>query len=165
MKVDLTDSGLPRMEEHDKIARVVDFRGSNIMEVELPEGGTTLARLPSRFQKLAWVKKGGYLVIQQGDQDGTSKVDSEIKSVLYATHVKEMKREGLWPLAFDSGEGSCNDSVQSKEYRERTGHRGKAEGGSDEQEDSDHSLPPLVPNRNHRLVEFCEESEDSGEFD
>mmetsp|Transcript_2143 Transcript_2143/g.14118 ORF Transcript_2143/g.14118 Transcript_2143/m.14118 type:complete len:120 (+) Transcript_2143:4939-5298(+) len=96
VKRELMEETCPQLGSGDKIARVLDFRGSNILEVELPDGASTLARMPNKFQKLAWVRKGGFLVIQQGQVDGKEKVDSEVRAVLYPVQVKAMRKQSFW---------------------------------------------------------------------
>jgi hypothetical protein len=39
------------------------YRGSNVIEVQLPDGEESLAILPTRFRKLIWVKRGDYLLV------------------------------------------------------------------------------------------------------
>lgn len=96
VKRGLMEETSPQLESGDMIARVLDFRGSNILQVELPDGHISLARMPNKFQKIAWVRKGGFLIIQQGQVDGKEKVDCEVKAVLYPVQVKTMRRQSLW---------------------------------------------------------------------
>lgn len=96
MKRGLMEETSPQLESGDMIARVLDFRGSNILQVELPDGHISLARMPNKFQKIAWVRTGGFLIIQQGQVDGKEKVDCEVKAVLYPVQVKTMRRQSLW---------------------------------------------------------------------
>jgi len=53
----------PTPEEGEKIVRVVSIRGSNILEVEYPEGDKVLALMPAKFNKVIWVKRGMWLLI------------------------------------------------------------------------------------------------------
>jgi aerobic-type carbon monoxide dehydrogenase small subunit (CoxS/CutS family) len=56
------------VEKHSKAHRacfllVPLYRGSNVIEVQLPDGEESLAILPTRFRKLIWVKRGDYLLV------------------------------------------------------------------------------------------------------
>lgn len=57
----LQDYPLPG--ETEKIARVIQLRGSNVCEVELPSGDKNLVQIPTRFKKLIWIKIGKILFI------------------------------------------------------------------------------------------------------
>ncbi|GFH14399.1 RNA-binding EIF1AD [Haematococcus lacustris] len=55
-----------------RVVRAVGSRGGNIVEVEFPNGGTTLCILPQKFNKTLYVKKGGYLLIEESAAPGSS---------------------------------------------------------------------------------------------
>ncbi|KAL6762113.1 hypothetical protein V8C86DRAFT_1785013 [Haematococcus lacustris] len=77
-----------------RVVRAVGSRGGNIVEVEFPNGGTTLCILPQKFNKTLYVKKGGYLLIAER---GAAKVTGHIVAVLYDSHIKQLKKyPGVW---------------------------------------------------------------------
>ena len=47
---------LEEIEPHQRIAKVVSIRGSNICEVEYPSGDQTLILIPSKFRNVVWLK-------------------------------------------------------------------------------------------------------------
>mmetsp|Transcript_16659 Transcript_16659/g.28595 ORF Transcript_16659/g.28595 Transcript_16659/m.28595 type:complete len:232 (+) Transcript_16659:130-825(+) len=49
-----------------RIVHVIGTRGGNIVEVSYPDGSTTLCMLPSKFNKTLWIKRGGYVLIEEG---------------------------------------------------------------------------------------------------
>lgn len=70
------------------------------MQVEYPDGHKTLCMLPSRFNKKLWIRRGGYLLIEEGvgqAVDDDNKVTGTINAVLYDEHIKELSRmPGVW---------------------------------------------------------------------
>lgn len=55
--------------------------------------------MPARFNKKLWVRRGGYLIIEDSPEAGTDgdAVTGTIVAVLYDDHVKELKRlPGVW---------------------------------------------------------------------
>jgi probable RNA-binding protein EIF1AD len=65
-------------------------------QVEFPDGHTTLCLLPAKFHKKLWIKKGNYLIIED-TADADARVTGQILAVLFADHVKQLKRmQGVW---------------------------------------------------------------------
>ncbi len=64
-----------------------------------PNGRETLALLPARFNKKLWVRRGGYLIIEDSPEasaDGGA-VTGSIITVLYEDQVKQLKKlPGVW---------------------------------------------------------------------
>lgn len=54
--------------------------------------------LPQRFNKKLWIRRGGYLLIEEGQAvGGDNKVTGTINAVLYDDHIKELSRlPGVW---------------------------------------------------------------------
>lgn len=69
-------------------------------QVEYPDGQQTLCIIPAKFNKKLWVRRGGYLIIDdsiEALEDESSRVTGTIVQVLYDDHVKELKRmPGVW---------------------------------------------------------------------
>ncbi len=69
-------------------------------QVELPDGTQTLCMMPAKFNKKLWVKRGGYLIInesQEAQQDRNTSITGTIAAVLYDDHIKALKRmSGVW---------------------------------------------------------------------
>ena len=67
--------------------------------MEFPDGRSTLCLLPAKFHKKLWVKKGNFLVIEDAPEAAGegSRVTGQILAVLFADHVKQLKRmPGVW---------------------------------------------------------------------
>ncbi|PSC76350.1 RNA-binding EIF1AD [Micractinium conductrix] len=99
----------PREGQH--IVRSLGSRGSNIIEVEFPDGRSTLCLLPAKFHKKLWICKGSYCIIEEqaAAAEGERRVTGVIEAVLYADHVKQLRRmPGVWPLEFPSSSGAAN---------------------------------------------------------
>ena len=68
-------------------------------QVEFPDGRSTLCLLPAKFHKKLWVRKGSFLVVEDAPAAGEegSRVTGQIVAVLYADHVKQLRRmPGVW---------------------------------------------------------------------
>ena len=72
---------------------------SHPSQVEFPDGRSTLCLLPAKFHKKLWVKNGNYLIVEDAPEAAGegSRVTGQILAVLFADHVKQLKRmEGVW---------------------------------------------------------------------
>ncbi|XP_077537971.1 putative RNA-binding protein EIF1AD [Haemaphysalis longicornis] len=97
--------------ENQQIVRVLGGRGNNLHEVEEPSGACYLVSMPVKFRKNIWIKRGDFVIvepIEEGD-----KVKAEIQHILYRDQIKYIKEEGLWPKAFDSGNGKGDGNTTS----------------------------------------------------
>jgi len=53
--------------------------------------------LPAKFNKKLWIKRGGYIIVEEGDVDVQDKVTATIVKVLYEQDVKALKKlSGVW---------------------------------------------------------------------
>jgi len=104
-----TLTNLPVPGETEKIARVTELRGSNICEVEIPEGEKFLVQLPTKFRKTVWVKRGNYVIINRP----TAWDNMQYK-------VKAMN-ESLWPKEFgvESPVQEAKPNVSKKQMRKK----------------------------------------------
>ena len=123
----MTDSvlhDLPEPQEDEKVAKIVATRGSNQFDIRVANDESVyLAILPTKFHKLVWVKRGDYVLVQVGQEEGEG--DSEengtkennnkdgvrhlISHILYKEQVKHLKAKGLWPdedPEFSKGSGA-----------------------------------------------------------
>ena len=103
------------------------------------------------------------------------KVTGELLRVLYKAQIREMRKDGTWPRAFDDlNDDAMDDDVADGGVHGVDVQRGALEGlsigadgcGGDDSCDDD-DLPPLAANRNRRPlrreVESSSESEDGEE--
>lgn len=87
-----------------EIVRVAAGRGNNLHEVVDASGKSFLVSMPTKFRKSVWIKRGDFVIvepIEEGD-----KVQAEIIAILYRDQIRYIKRENMWPAAFD-----LNDNV------------------------------------------------------
>ncbi|GAQ82714.1 Nucleic acid-binding OB-fold-like protein [Klebsormidium nitens] len=109
----------PELGPNERIMRVVAPRGSNLIEVEDPAGKSTLALLPAKFQKMLWVRRGSFVMVDEADreraEESGGKVTGTISCVLFPDHVRELRKRGSWPAAFDTlgAEEMCDASEQT----------------------------------------------------
>ncbi|KAK8823179.1 hypothetical protein WA538_002327 [Blastocystis sp. DL] len=142
----------PVPEEGETLARIVGSRGGNMFEVELPNSDTCLAILPTKFNKLIWMKRGDYVIISgsegqfttaSGKQNG---VEAMIQHILMKDQINHIKKEGLWPASWE------------EETKNEVPEDSPAEEQEDEESSSDFDLGGN-PNRRRFYVESESESE------
>jgi translation initiation factor IF-1 len=46
--------------EEQRVCRVLDMRGGNILEVEFADKSTTLCMIPAKYRKKIWIRKGAF---------------------------------------------------------------------------------------------------------
>ncbi|PNW84714.1 hypothetical protein CHLRE_03g155800v5 [Chlamydomonas reinhardtii] len=171
------------------IVRALGSRGSNVIEVEFPDGRQTLVLMPAKFNKKLWVKRGGFVMVEDSAQaEGDTKVTGTIVSVLYDDQIKQLqKMEGVWPKEFaKDGKASLEDMMPPSDSEESDQEEGQAgasaaavagaakavaapHGGDHgeeegEEEDDDDGLPPLQQNTNRKVV-YHEVSESDDDDD
>jgi len=148
-------------------------------QVEKADGASTLIRIPAKFSKVLWVRKGTHVLAHiEPNLPDDVKVTGELLRVLYKAQIREMRKDGTWPRAFDDSYDD-DDAMDDDGWSGGGGHgvdvqRGALEGlsiggagsGGDDDDDDD-GLPPLAANRNRRPlrreVESSSESEDGEE--
>ena len=107
------------------------------------------------------------------------KVTGELLRVLYKAQIREMRKDGTWPRAFDDlnddamdddvadGGGAHGGDVQRGAWEGLSSGAEGGGGGDDWSDDDDDDLPPLAENRNRRPlrreVQSSSESEDGEE--
>ncbi|KAG2440229.1 hypothetical protein HXX76_004341 [Chlamydomonas incerta] len=174
------------------IVRALGSRGSNVIEVEFPDGRQTLVLMPAKFNKKLWVKRGGFVMVEDSAQaEADTKVTGTIVSVLYDDQIKQLqKMGGVWPKEFagKDGKGSLEDMMppsDSEESDQGEGLPGDAAAGGpagpapapavaapqgargdgeEDDDDDDDGLPPLQQNTNRKVV-YHEVSSDDDEDD
>ena len=68
-----------------------------IVQAETADGRDLLCFLPAKFNKKLWIKRGGYIIVEEGDADVQDKVTATIVKVLYEQDVKALKKiSGVW---------------------------------------------------------------------
>ncbi|KAL3702129.1 hypothetical protein R1sor_020151 [Riccia sorocarpa] len=163
--------GCPEPQPGQILMRVVALRGSNLIEVEDDDGQKTLCMLPARFHKSMWIKRGNFVIVDEGDREKVreagSKVTGTVAQVLYDEHMRELRKTSFWSPSFDvpekatkaPAEEDCSKPKQISNAVSDSKNGGREE---DEQEDDDDDdgLPPLEPNPNRsHAMSLVEESE------
>ena len=68
-----------------------------IVQAETADRRDLLCFLPAKFNKKLWIKRGGYIIVEEGDVDVQDKVTATIVKVLYEQDVKALKKlSGVW---------------------------------------------------------------------
>ena len=69
----------------------------SVLQAETADGRDLLCFLPAKFNKKLWIKRGGFVVVEEGDTDTDDKVTATIVKVLYEQDVKALKKlAGVW---------------------------------------------------------------------
>jgi probable RNA-binding protein EIF1AD len=147
----------PDESRFESIVRVIALRGSNVCEVQRPDGTATLAQIPTRFRKVVWIKRGNFVIAREPPGlQAKNRVRMLVEHVLFGPQVSHLKKQGLWPkefaevgeelpdgppvpyseLAQDSsgsssdGDGEGGDSVSAGKAEEDDGRRRRRVGGA-----------------------------------
>lgn len=178
----------PELEEGDLFARVLGSRGGNLFDVESQDGVTALCRLPTRFRKMVWIKRGSYILVVQAADDvevvngkGKAKVLFAAKAILMDHQIKHFKRLGQWPEYFmtpdeiEESEQAIVDAEeqeqqqQQQEAEEVPANEKGAEGGTSAggaADDSEANVQQLsAAEKQARLLERYMYEEESSEGD
>eukprot|EP01023_Acetabularia_acetabulum_P054271 TRINITY_DN6108_c0_g2_i1.p2 TRINITY_DN6108_c0_g2~~TRINITY_DN6108_c0_g2_i1.p2 ORF type:complete len:159 (-),score=31.96 TRINITY_DN6108_c0_g2_i1:254-730(-) len=107
-------------EQGQKIVQAVSTQGGNVVEVKYPDGSQSFCLLPTRFNKTLWIRRGGYLIISELEQQGGNKIRGMVESILYDKDIKQLKKMGnnIWPTEFfelDKDTSGTGDNIQQKE--------------------------------------------------
>eukprot|EP00743_Colponemidia_sp_Colp-15_P007390 GILK01007983.1.p1 GENE.GILK01007983.1~~GILK01007983.1.p1 ORF type:complete len:146 (-),score=30.42 GILK01007983.1:126-563(-) len=95
-------TSFPEPQDGELIVKVAALRGGNIVDIETQDGIAALARMPSKFNKLIWIKRGDFLIVSmEASATGPS---YEVVHILQKPQVKHLQKNGLWPVAFTAKE-------------------------------------------------------------
>ena len=129
-----------------------------------PNGDKQLSLLPTKFNKLIWIKRGDYVIVSESEGQFTTSsgkqngVSSLIQHILRKEQINHIKKEGLWPKEWNNTEETAAESVVEAENESdsASGASGASGASNSDSSDSDFSIEGN-PNR-HR---FYVESDDS----
>lgn len=128
----------------------------------MPSGEKQLALLPTKFNKLIWMKRGDYVIVTESEGQFTTAsgkqngVSSLIEHILMKDQIHHIKKEGLWPKEWEESESVAVEKVEEQEHEEDDGEKEE----SDEDDlDSDFSLEGN-PNRRRFYVESDDDESD-----
>jgi translation initiation factor IF-1 len=92
----------------ERIARVVEPRGSNQVEIELDNGERPLVTIPSKYHKVVFLKKGDFVIVSMEPEPEKleGKIIGSIVTPLHQHHVKHLQSKGLIPAYFRASASS-----------------------------------------------------------
>ena len=115
---DFTDSErVPN--EGEVYAQVGQSHGGNIFEILTSHGEKALARLPTKFRKLIWVKRNDFVIVScatEGYETATGavgRVTHSVEHILNSDQVKQLKKtldKTSIFLASENGDGNNNEN-------------------------------------------------------
>ena len=134
--------------------------------MELPNGEKRLALLPTKFNKLIWMKRGDYVIVTESEGQFTTAsgkqngVSSLIEHILMKDQIHHIKKEGLWPKEWEESESVAVEKVEEEQQQEQQQDDGEKEESDEEDSDSDFSLEGN-PNRRRFYVESDDDDDES----
>lgn len=140
--------------DQQQIVRVLRTPGNNLHEVETAQGQRFLVSMPSKYRKNIWIKRGDFLIVDPIEEG--EKVKAEISFVLCKDHVRALKKDGLWPEAFEVAEKHNNRSRPTQPEL-------PAEPQSSGEESSSEDDSDLFVNTNRRQYHESEEESEEEE--
>uniref|UniRef100_G1PHH8 Probable RNA-binding protein EIF1AD n=1 Tax=Myotis lucifugus TaxID=59463 RepID=G1PHH8_MYOLU len=142
--------------DHQQIVRVLRTPGNNLHEVETAQGQRFLVSMPSKYRKNIWIKRGDFLIVDPIEEG--EKVKAEISFVLCKDHVRSLKKDGLWPEAFEVAEKHNNNRNRRPTQPELPAEPQSSGEESSSEDDSD-----LFVNTNRRQYHESEEESEEEE--
>eukprot|EP01089_Gocevia_fonbrunei_P020388 TRINITY_DN7595_c0_g1_i3.p1 TRINITY_DN7595_c0_g1~~TRINITY_DN7595_c0_g1_i3.p1 ORF type:complete len:134 (-),score=29.82 TRINITY_DN7595_c0_g1_i3:25-426(-) len=112
----------PEPTEDQQIVQVTEIRGTNILGVKFANGEEILCLMPAKFRKTVWVKKGGYVLIEpftemiKKEKYKDVKLKGRVVHVLFPPHIKQYKKQGIWPSAFDGTTFQQQEKITSSRH-------------------------------------------------
>jgi len=127
----------PTPTENQTIVQVTELKGGNICEVVTPTGTKLLARVPAKFNKVIWIGRGDYLIVepQEDVKMQSGEVKLRIIHILYKDQIQHLKSLKLWPDAF-----AVHD--KPKESKSQMSDFGVTKSGSDDDESDEAFVNP-----------------------
>ncbi|KAI9088326.1 hypothetical protein DFS34DRAFT_402848 [Phlyctochytrium arcticum] len=126
---------LPTPTDTQLIAKVLEPRGGSFL-VALPSKETILVILPKKFQKVIWVKRGNFVIIDRFDLTAT-KIEGEIAQVLFTDHIKYLRSLNIWPTEFDDKDIETNGDSDADEREEEWDPMNPPYEGSESEEEEE----------------------------
>ena len=129
------------LEDNDIVTRLLNARGNHFQVVDL-QGNERLTRLPAKFHKVIWLKRGDIVIVNTEVEDDKG-VTCVVKHRLSEKQTKNLIKLGVIPKSFVEGQPTeikateeVKDDVSSASDGEWTGGN-KNNGPSFNNEDSD----------------------------
>lgn len=105
--------------ETDLYAKVSESRGKGQFIVTLPDTTQHALYMPPKFRNALWIRRGSFVIVRQYPESK----ELELMHVLVAEQIKELKREGKWPVEFfapkmEEESEICSSSEMESEHSE-----------------------------------------------
>lgn len=132
----------------------------------MPSGEKQLALLPTKYNKLIWMKRGDYVIVTESEGQFTTAsgkqngVSSLIEHILMKDQIHHIKKEGLWPKEWEETESVAVEKVEEEQQQEEQQGDGEKEESDEDDSDSDFSLEGN-PNRRRFYVESDDDDDES----
>ncbi|KAK9056631.1 hypothetical protein SSX86_023993 [Deinandra increscens subsp. villosa] len=137
------------LEPAQSIMQVVSLRGSNLIEVIDAKGEKALAFFPAKFQKSMWIKRGSFVVVNDGGREEAiesgRKVACVVHQVLFHEQVRVLQKSLEWPEIFKPV------MVDSSSGNSQINHSTTQENSELDSSEDDDGMPPLEANTNRRV--------------
>lgn len=141
---------LPEPAEGQLVAEVTAMQSSAQITVRKPDGESVLCELPARFRNKVFVRRGIFVIISEAAGASSGKVRGCVDHVLFGQQVKHLKKNGMWPAAFEAPVDLPDADADAD-----AGNASEGEGESESDDDDD-----LLPNPNRRPLD-----DDSDDYD
>lgn len=82
--------------ETDFYAKVSESRGKGQFVVSLPDTTVHHLYMPPKFRNALWIRRGSFIIIRRYTESN----ELELLHVLSVDQIKELKKEGKWPVEF-----------------------------------------------------------------
>ncbi|KAI3808963.1 hypothetical protein L1987_24926 [Smallanthus sonchifolius] len=134
------------------------------MSVIDAKGEKALAIFPAKFQKSMWIKRGSFVVVDDGGREEAiesgRKVTCVVVQVLFHEQVRVLQKSPEWPEIFKSV--MVNSSNGNSQRNPPTTQENSE---LDSCEDDDDGLPPLEANTNRRPTELQSATESDSDIE
>eukprot|EP01063_Lacrimia_lanifica_P013039 TRINITY_DN196_c0_g2_i1.p5 TRINITY_DN196_c0_g2~~TRINITY_DN196_c0_g2_i1.p5 ORF type:complete len:179 (+),score=75.05 TRINITY_DN196_c0_g2_i1:52-588(+) len=154
------------LEDGEEVMKLLDIRG-NHYQVEDVAGKELLVRLPAKFNKVVWIKRGDLVVVSRENDDETDTgVVGLINHRLSKKQVKTMVARGAIGSDFAHGGAGEPNEDKDEEASPRDEAPAAAAGeGEEEYEDSEDEDDPWMRGNPNQAPAFDEADDEDEETD
>lgn len=92
----------PEPKDNEQIAKVIEAKGRNILEIEYSDQTRVLALIPAKYHKKVWIKNGNFVIVEPTFlPDSTSKVLAVVTHpFLTPEDIQNLVDTNIWPPEF-----------------------------------------------------------------
>ncbi|EPY49433.1 translation initiation factor eIF1A-like protein [Schizosaccharomyces cryophilus OY26] len=108
------------LDKDQVVAKVLQLRGSALFTVCEANGRELLVEMPAKYRNKAWIKRGGYVVIDKSEfTDQNNKIDGSIAYVVQ-NPLKIWEKQPYWPKEFTNNTPADIEESSSSESAEES---------------------------------------------